>query len=180
MKVPKFITPNSVTIARIILIPIGVYSLFKNGGDDYNWQIISWWIFFTLGLTDIFDGKLARSSNQVTELGKFLDPVADKLLIGSAMISLSLLGRFPWWITVIILSREIGVTLLRLSVAKKGVIPANKGGKVKALFQNFGGGFFMLPLSPSLYWFRDSFIAIAILLTIGTGYYYVRSALLKK
>jgi len=119
MKLPNFVTPNSVTIARIILIPFGVYALFINGGDDYNWQIISWWIFFVLGLTDILDGKLARSSNQVTELGKFLDPVADKLLIGSAMISLSILGRFPWWITVVILVREIGITIFRLSLAKE-------------------------------------------------------------
>ena len=180
MRLPNFVTPNSVTIARIILIPFGVYALFINGGNDYNWQIISWWIFFVLGLTDILDGKLARSSNQVTELGKFLDPVADKLLIGSAMISLSILGRFPWWITVVILAREIGITIFRLSVAKNGVIPANRGGKVKAFFQNFGVGFFMFPLSPSLYWFRDGFMGIAILLTVVTGVYYIQSALSRK
>lgn len=175
MKVPKFITPNSVTIARIILIPIGVYSLFKNGGDDYNWQIISWWIFFILGLTDIVDGKLARSRHQITELGKFLDPVADKAMVGTAMICLSILDRLPWWITIVILAREIGITLFRLAIVKRGVIPANRGGKIKATFQGFGTGFYVLPLNPDLYWFRDGFMYVTIALTVVTGVYYVRS-----
>ena len=177
MNVPAFITPNSLTLARLLLIPFGAIALFMNGGDDYNWQIISWWIFFILGLTDIVDGNLARSRQQVTELGKFLDPVADKALIGSAMISLSILGRFPWWITAVILAREIGITLFRLAVIKNGVIPANRGGKIKTTFQSFGVGFFMLPLPESLYWFRDGFMAIAIALTIATGVNYVRLAI---
>ncbi len=101
MNVPAFITPNSLTLARLLLIPFGAIALFMNGGDDYNWQIISWWIFFILGLTDIVDGKWARSSNRITPLGAFLDPVADKALIGAAMISLSHLDRFPWWITIL-------------------------------------------------------------------------------
>ena len=82
VRVPAFITPNSLTIARLVLIPFGAVALFMNGGDDYNWQIISWWIFFILGLTDIVDGNLARSRQQITELGKFLDPVADKAMVG--------------------------------------------------------------------------------------------------
>ena len=89
-----------------------------NGGDDYNWQIISWWIFFILGLTDIVDGKLARSRQQITELGKFLDPVADKAMVGTAMICLSILDRMPWWITIVILAREIGITFFRLAIVK--------------------------------------------------------------
>jgi len=84
--VPAFITPNSLTIARLVLIPFGAVALFMNGGDDYNWQIISWWIFFILGLSDIVDGQLARSRQQITELGKFLDPVADKAMVGTAMV----------------------------------------------------------------------------------------------
>jgi len=176
VRVPAFITPNSLTIARLVLIPFGAVALFMNGGDDYNWQIISWWIFFILGLTDIVDGKLARSRQQITELGKFLDPVADKAMVGTAMICLSILDRLPWWITVVILAREIGITFFRLAIVKRGVIPANKGGKIKAAFQGFGTGFYVLPLDPSLYWFRDGFMYIAIALTIVTGAYYVRSA----
>ncbi len=174
MKVPGFITPNTLTVARILLIPGGVYVLFLDGGDNPTFQILAWTIFFLLGLTDILDGRWARKSNRITALGTFLDPVADKALIGSAMISLSIQGRFPWWITILILSREIGITIFRLLVIKDGVIPASKGGKIKTLMQNFGVGFFMLPFPSWLEWFRVSFISVAIILTITTAYDYVK------
>lgn len=165
---------------RLIFVPVGAYTLFKNGGDDARWQYISWVVFFTLGMSDVLDGKLARSRNTITEFGKFLDPVADKVMIGTAMISLSILGRMPWWMTIVILAREIGITIFRLSVIKRGVIPANKGGKIKAMMQGFGVGFYVLPLSSSLYWFRDGFMYIAIALTVVTGAYYVKSAFTKR
>jgi CDP-diacylglycerol--glycerol-3-phosphate 3-phosphatidyltransferase len=171
----KYFSPNAITMARILLIPFGVYAIFKNGGDDSTWQVIAWTIFFFLGLSDLLDGYLARATNQVSELGKFLDPVADKALIGSAMISLSILGRFPWWITAVILAREIGITIFRLAVIKKGVIPANRGGQIKSTFQSVG--FYMLPMPSELFWFRDGFMAIAIILTVVTGINYVRLAL---
>lgn len=174
-----YFSPNAITMARILLIPIGVYAIFKNGGDDSTWQVIAWTIFFILGLSDLLDGYLARATNQVSELGKFLDPVADKALIGSAMISLSILGRFPWWITAVILAREIGITIFRLAVIKRGVIPANRGGKIKSTFQSFGVGFYMLPIPEDFFWFRDGFMAIAIILTVLTGIHYVRLALKK-
>ena len=176
MKLPAFVTPNFITVMRLLFVPVGAYTLFKNGGDDSTWQIISWFIFFFLGLSDILDGNLARSRNKITEFGKFLDPVADKVMIGAAMISLSILGRMPWWITIVILGREVGITLLRLAIIRRGVIAANKGGKIKATFQNFGVGFYVLPLPASLFWFRDGFMAVAIVLTIVTGAYYVKSA----
>ena len=180
MKLPGFITPNFITVMRLVFVPVGAYTLFKNGGDDTTWQYISWVVFFTLGMSDVLDGKLARSRNTVTEFGKFLDPVADKVMIGTAMISLSILGRMPWWMTIVILAREIGITIFRLSVIKRGVIPANKGGKIKAMMQGFGVGFYILPLSSSLYWFRDGFMYIAIVLTVVTGAYYVKSAFTKR
>ena len=175
MKSPKFVTPNTLTIARILLIPFGVIALFHNSGTDSHWQIIAWWIYFILGMTDIVDGRWARKHNRTTALGAFLDPVADKALIGSAMISLSILDRFPWWITILILLREIGITIFRLVVIRGGVIPANKGGKLKTIMQNFGVGFFILPLPSWLTWFKSSFIAVAILLTITSGISYLRS-----
>lgn len=176
MKLPGFVTPNLITVLRLVFVPVGAYTLFKNGGNDSTWQYISWVVFFLLGMSDVLDGKLARSRNTITEFGKFLDPVADKVMIGTAMISLSILGHMPWWITVVILIREIGITILRLLIIKRGVIPANKGGKIKASLQNFGVGFYVLPLSPSLYWFRDGFMYIAVAMTIVTGAYYVKSA----
>ena len=175
MKVPPFITPNTLTLTRILLIPTGVYTLFYDGGVNSTFQLISYAIFFTLGMTDVVDGRWARHSNRITPLGTFLDPVADKALIGAAMISLSILDRFPWWITILILTREIGITLFRLLVIKNGVIPASKGGKIKTLTQNFGVGFFILPLPAWLDWFKYGFISVAIILTITSAYDYLRS-----
>jgi CDP-diacylglycerol--glycerol-3-phosphate 3-phosphatidyltransferase len=175
MKLPAFITPNTLTLTRILLIPTGVYTLFYDGGDNSTFQLISYAIFFTLGMTDIVDGRWARHSNRITPLGTFLDPVADKALIGAAMISLSILDRFPWWMTILILTREIGITLFRLLVIKNGVIPASKGGKIKTLTQNFGVGFFILPLPDSLNWFKYGFMSVAIILTITSAYDYLRS-----
>jgi CDP-diacylglycerol--glycerol-3-phosphate 3-phosphatidyltransferase len=175
MRVPGFITPNTLTVTRILLIPFGVYTLFYDGGGNATYQLISYAIFFTLGMTDIVDGRWARHSNKITPLGTFLDPVADKALIGAAMISLSILDRFPWWITILILTREIGITLFRLLVIKNGVIPASKGGKIKTLLQNFGVGFFILPLPAWLDWFKYGFISVAIILTITSAYDYLRS-----
>jgi CDP-diacylglycerol--glycerol-3-phosphate 3-phosphatidyltransferase len=175
MRVPTFITPNSLTVTRILFIPVGVYVLFLDGGTNTKYQVLAWIIFFLLGLTDIVDGKWARQSNRITALGTFLDPVADKALIGAAMISLSIQGRFPWWITVLILTREIGITIFRLLVIRGGVIPASKGGKLKTFTQSFGVGFYMLPLPSWLEWFRILFISVAIILTTTTGYDYLRS-----
>jgi CDP-diacylglycerol---glycerol-3-phosphate 3-phosphatidyltransferase len=168
MRLPAFITPNFITVMRLLFVPVGAYTLFKNGGDDSTWQYISWCVFFILGMSDVLDGKLARSRGTITEFGKFLDPVADKF------------GRMPWWITIVILTREVAITFFRLAVIKRGVIPANRGGKIKALMQGFGVGFYVLPLDESLYWFRDGFMYIAIALTIFTGVYYVKSALTNK
>ncbi|MEI9907499.1 MAG: CDP-diacylglycerol--glycerol-3-phosphate 3-phosphatidyltransferase [Actinomycetota bacterium] len=168
--------PNAITVSRILALPICAYALFKNGGDDSTWRIISWCLFFVVGMTDMLDGKLARSRNTVTELGKLLDPIADKALIGTALVSLSILGDLPWWITIVILFREIGITIFRFSVLKHGVIPANRGGKIKTMVQNFAAGFYVLPLSASLYWFRNSFMALAIVLTVVTGLWYIRDA----
>ena len=175
MKFPEFITPNFITVMRLLLVPVGAYTLFRNGGDDPTWQYISWCVFFLLGMSDVLDGKLARSRGTITEFGKFLDPVADKFMIGTAMISLSILERMPWWITITILTREVAITLLRIAVIKRGVVAANKGGKAKAMMHNFGVGFYVLPLPSGLFWVRDGFMYVAIVLTILTGAYYVRS-----
>jgi CDP-diacylglycerol--glycerol-3-phosphate 3-phosphatidyltransferase len=180
MKLPGFITPNFITVMRLLFVPVGAYTLFKNGGNDPTWQYISWVVFFVLGMSDVLDGNLARSRGKITEFGKFLDPVADKFMIGTAMVSLSILDRLPWWITCVILFREIGITLFRVSVIKRGVIPANKGGKIKATMQGFGVGFYVLPLSADFFWFRDGFMYLAVVLTIVTGAYYVKSAFTHK
>jgi CDP-diacylglycerol--glycerol-3-phosphate 3-phosphatidyltransferase len=177
MKRPKL--PNSLTILRVLATPIGAYALFKNGGDDTTWRIIAWTIFFAIGLTDIADGKIARARKQITSFGTFLDPVADKLAIGTAMVGLSMQGKLWWWVTILILFREISVTLLRVLVIRGGVIPASKGGKLKTMFQGFGVGFYILPLPNWLHIPRDGFMAVAIFLTVATGFDYFYKALKK-
>jgi CDP-diacylglycerol---glycerol-3-phosphate 3-phosphatidyltransferase len=168
--------PNSLTIARILGIPFCLYALFKDSGHTSSWQIGAWCGFFLIGLTDLLDGRLARARGSITDFGIFLDPVADKAAIGSAMVGLSLQGRLWWWVTILIMFREIAVTTLRLTVLRHGVIPASRGGKIKTLFQGFGVGFYILPLPHYLQIPRDIFMTIAILLTMTTGIDYFLGA----
>ena len=171
--------PNALTIFRILALPFCAYALFKNGGDDDSWRIIAFTLFFIVGLSDILDGRIARSRNQITEFGKLLDPIADKAMLATASIGASLLGMLSWWVTAIFLIREVAVTILRFAVIKNGVIPASKGAKLKTFFQNFGVGFYILPLPSYLDIPRDIFMAIAIYLTITTGVTYFRKVLRK-
>jgi len=171
--------PNALTIIRIALIPLCFTALMYKSGNDPQWRIIAWWGFFIVGMTDMLDGRLARSRKQITELGKFLDPVADKLLVGSALVGLSLLGELPWWITAVILGRELAVTALRIFVVRLGgrIIPASRGGKLKTLTQGFATGFYVLPLIASLHTARDIFMYVAIGITVFTGLEYFVKAL---
>ena len=125
------------------------------------------------------DGKLARARNQVTSFGTFLDPVADKAAIGTAMIGLSIQGRLWWWVTIVILFREVAVTVLRLAVIRGGVIPASKGGKLKTLMQGFGIGFYVLPLPHWLELPCNIFMAATVIITLITGYDYFSKAIKK-
>ena len=171
--------PNSLTIFRIAALPFCAYALFKSGGDDTNWRIIAFILFFIVGLSDILDGKIARDRNQITEFGKLLDPIADKAMLATATVGASMLGLLSWWVTGIFLIREVAVTILRFAVIKDGVIPASRGGKLKTFFQNFGVGFYILPLPDVLFLPRDIFMGIAIYLTIATGVDYFRRVLKK-
>lgn len=168
--------PNSLTIFRILALPFCAWALFKEGGDDPTWQIIAWTSFFLVGLTDILDGRIARKRNQVSSFGAILDPIADKAFIGTALVGLSILGKIPWWVTALILFREIGITIFRLAIVNRKVISANRGGKIKSLLQNFSVGFYILPLPESLYLPRDILLGVAIVLTIATGLDYLRNA----
>jgi len=171
--------PNALTIFRILALPFCAYALFKNGGEDDSWRIIAFTLFFIVGLSDILDGKIARSRNQITEFGKLLDPIADKAMLATASIGASLLGMLSWWVTAIFLIREVAVTILRFALIKNGVIPASKGAKLKTFFQSFGVGFYILPLPSYLNIPRDLFMAVAIYLTITTGVDYFRKVFRK-
>ena len=178
-KVKRPNLPNSLTIFRILALPFCAYALFKNNGTDDNWRIIAFILFFIVGLSDILDGKIARDRNQITEFGKLLDPIADKAMLATATVGASMLGLLSWWVTGIFLIREVAVTILRFAVIKAGVIPASRGGKLKTFFQNFGVGFYILPLPDVLFLPRDIFMGIAIYLTIATGVDYFRRVLKK-
>ena len=169
--------PNALTIFRILALPFCAWALLKEGGEDTTWQIIAWTSFFLVGLTDILDGRIARKRNQVSSFGAILDPIADKAFIGTALVGLSILERIPWWVTSLILFREIGITIIRLAIVNRKVIAANRGGKIKSLLQNFSVGFYILPLPEYLYLPRDILLGAAVVLTITTGLDYLRNAL---
>jgi CDP-diacylglycerol--glycerol-3-phosphate 3-phosphatidyltransferase len=134
-------------------------------------------VFGVASVTDRVDGDLARRRGLVTEFGKLADPLADKALTGTALVGLSALGLLPWWVTLVILVREIGVTLLRFWVIRHGVIPASRGGKLKTLVQSVAIGLYLLPLSGVPASLAAWTMGLAVLLTVVTGVDYVVRAL---
>lgn len=167
---------NILTLCRLVLVPIFLFALFYEGGHHSTARIVAWAIFAIACVTDRFDGLLARNYGMATEFGAFVDPVADKTLIGSALIGLSMLGDLPWWVTTVIMAREVGVTVLRLAVIRRGVIPASRGGKLKTVVQAVAIGLFILPLSGPLHVAAGVVMVLAIVLTVVTGIDYVVSA----
>jgi CDP-diacylglycerol--glycerol-3-phosphate 3-phosphatidyltransferase len=120
-------------------------------------------------VTDVVDGRLARSRNQVTPFGVMVDPIADKALVGSALVGLSLLGALPWWATALVLGREVAVTVLRLVVRRHGLMPASRGGKLKCLTQNAAVTLYLLPLGGLLAVARLPVLLLAVGATVVTG-----------
>jgi CDP-diacylglycerol--glycerol-3-phosphate 3-phosphatidyltransferase len=166
---------NVLTLLRLVLVPIFLVALFTADGHQIAGRIVAFVIFAVACITDRFDGLLARNYGMATEFGAFVDPIADKALIGSALIGLSMLGDVPWWVTAVIMTREVAVTLLRLAVIRRGVIPASWGGKLKTVVQALAIGLFVLPLSGPLRVVAAAVMGIAIVLTVVTGVDYVVS-----
>ncbi|MCV7028855.1 CDP-diacylglycerol--glycerol-3-phosphate 3-phosphatidyltransferase [Mycobacterium sherrisii] len=169
---------NVLTLLRLVLVPIFLLALFAGGGHETVARIVAFVVFAVACVTDRLDGLLARNYGMATEFGAFVDPIADKMLIGSALVGLSMLAELPWWVTVLILVREIGVTLLRLAVIRRGVIPASWGGKLKTFVQAVAIGLFVLPLDAlpgALLTAASVVMGAAIVLTVVTGIDYVAS-----
>ncbi len=143
---------NAVTIARIAVVPFFAWALLADGGHTVTWRLVATGLFVLAAATDRVDGYLARKYNLVTDLGKLLDPIADKLLIGAALVLLSALGDLPWWVTIVILARELGITLMRFAVLKYTVMPASRGGKLKTVLQSVAISIFLLPLDQMPSW----------------------------
>ncbi|MET8285160.1 CDP-diacylglycerol--glycerol-3-phosphate 3-phosphatidyltransferase [Streptomyces sp. NPDC048448] len=168
---------NILTMIRLVLVPGFVALMLADGGYDPVWRAWAWAAFAVAMITDIFDGHLARTYDLVTDFGKIADPIADKAIMGSALICLSSLGDLPWWVTGVILGRELGVTLLRFVVIRYGVIPASRGGKLKTLAQGTAVGMYVLALTGGLATLRFWVMAVAVVLTVVTGLDYVRQAI---
>jgi CDP-diacylglycerol--glycerol-3-phosphate 3-phosphatidyltransferase len=169
--------PNALTLLRLAVVPLFAMLLLSEGGMDdgrRGWATL----FFALAIiTDRYDGMIARRRNQVTEFGKLADPIADKALTGTALLGLSVLGLLPWWVTLVILVRELGVTVLRFWVIRHGVIAASRGGKAKTVLQAVAIGLYILPLTGLLASARWWVMAAALVLTVITGIDYVYRAL---
>ena len=176
-RVPVVNIANGLTVSRLLMVPVFLLALFAGGGAATGWRIAAALIFGAASVTDRLDGDIARRRGLVTDFGKIVDPIADKALTGSALVGLSLLGELPWWVTVLILVREIGVTLLRFWVIKHGVIPASRGGKTKTFAQALAIGLYLLPLPAVLDPLRWTAMAVALGLTVVTGVDYVVRAL---
>ena len=170
--------PNVLTALRVLLVPLFAWMLLAHPHEQ-DWRYWTTLVFIVAILTDFADGKIARKYGLVTDFGKLWDPLADKALTGMAFIGLSILGELQWWVTIIILVREWGITLLRWWLARGGyVLAANKGGKAKTATQAFALVLYLswLPHQPTgIVWIAWVLMTAAFILTVVTGFDYVRS-----
>lgn len=168
---------NIITVARILLAPVFVYLLIADAGEGTYLRYIAAGLFVLAIMTDFVDGLIARSRNLVTDAGKLLDPIADKVLIGGALVSLTILGELPVWVTVVILVREVGITVHRLVLARDHVIPASWAGKLKTVVQAVAISVALVPFPQLLGdWVNVVNIVLmsaAVVLTIGSGIEYI-------
>lgn len=164
--------PNAITVARISLIPLFVYLLLIADGSNSLERWFAMFVFVLAISTDGLDGAIARRTNKVTNLGKILDPIADKALLGGALLTLSFLGEIDWWITLLILARESAVTLYRVVVVKKAVIAATLAGKLKTFFQGVAIGAVLAPFEiwlPAWSFVEQALLFVALAATLISG-----------
>lgn len=171
---------NIITVVRILLAPLFVWLLIDDAGRLGPIRYIAAALFILAIATDGVDGLLARRQNLVTDSGKILDPIADKVLIGGALVSLSVLGELWWWVTIVILVRELGITAFRFAIIRTRVVPASRGGKLKTIFQSVAISLFLVPtwllLGGWMHWVNFVVMAIALVLTVVTGIQYLVNA----
>lgn len=164
---------NIITVVRILLAPLFIWLLLADAGHDGWLRWVAAALFVVAILTDSVDGLLARDRNLVTDAGKILDPIADKVLVGGALVALSLLGEVWWWVTIVILVREVGITVFRFVVIRDTVIPAGVLGKVKTWVQSVAVSLALLPLDHLLgvwyLWLVWVLLGAALVLTVVSG-----------
>ncbi|WP_341952218.1 CDP-diacylglycerol--glycerol-3-phosphate 3-phosphatidyltransferase [Salinibacterium sp. TMP30] len=171
---------NIITVVRIFLAPLFIWLLLLDDGQMSLIRYLAAALFIFAIVTDTVDGHLARGRNLITNVGIILDPIADKVLTGGALVALSVLGELPWWITIVILVREFGITIYRFAVLSRVVVPASRGGKLKTVLQAVAISLFLVPLftvlGPWVLWLNWSVMAIAVVLTVYTGIEYLWQA----
>ncbi len=170
---------NALTVLRLVLVPLFVWLLLRDGGASDENRLLATGAFVVAIVTDRFDGDIARRWNMVTNFGKIADPIADKALTGAAFIGLSILGDLPWWVTIVVMVREWGVTALRFWVIRHGVMPASRGGKLKTVLQAIALGLYLLPWHSVavVHWTAVVFMGAAVIVTLVSGIDYVGRAL---
>lgn len=171
-KVSNWNIANYLTMLRILLVPVFGWLLLVDGGERTGMRVAAFVVFVIASITDRIDGDIARARGLVTDFGKVVDPIADKALMGMAFVGLSVIGELPWWLTVLVLVREIGITLLRFVVIRHGVMPASRGGKVKTFLQAVAIGMFVLPLTGVLHGLAWVVMVAAVVVTVVTGVEY--------
>jgi CDP-diacylglycerol--glycerol-3-phosphate 3-phosphatidyltransferase len=170
--------PNALTIGRLALVPVFVGLAWVGfDRDSEAWQTWAAIVFGVAAMTDLLDGELARRTNQVTSVGTIIDPIADKALTGSALVLLSWFDVLPWWVTVVIIVREVGVTLLRFWVLRHGVMAASRGGKLKTALQILAITLYLLPLASGAVEVAEWIMGAAVIVTVVTGIDYTVRAL---
>ncbi|MFB9956734.1 CDP-diacylglycerol--glycerol-3-phosphate 3-phosphatidyltransferase [Cellulomonas denverensis] len=177
---PVLNVANVLTVLRIVVVPFFAWALLIDGGESITWRLVATGLFLLAAVTDQVDGHLARRMDLVTDLGKLLDPIADKLLVGAALVLLAVLGELPWWVPAVILARELGITVMRFFLLKYLVLPASRGGKIKTVLQIAALTLFLLPLNhlPGAVTVVAWVLMIAaVLVTVISGADYVRTAI---
>ena len=167
---------NGLTLLRIALVPVFAWFLLYDDGQQTTYRLLAAAVFVVATATDRLDGEIARSRGEVTDFGKVSDPIADKALMGMALIGLSILDLLPWWVAVVVLVRELGVTALRIVVIRHGVISASRGGKLKTALQAVAILLYILPLSSFWHILAVVIMTLAVIVTMVTGVDYVLKA----
>jgi CDP-diacylglycerol--glycerol-3-phosphate 3-phosphatidyltransferase len=174
--VPLLNPANLLTAARIVLVPVFLTAVILSGMTSPGWRMVACLTFCVASATDFVDGYVARRFHMVTSFGKVADPIADKALTGTALVVLSAYGHLAWWVTVLILVREWGVTALRFWVIRYGVIPASRGGKVKTALQIAAIAWYLWPVPAPIDAVGPWLMGAALVVTLVTGVDYVLQA----
>ncbi|MGW5672920.1 CDP-diacylglycerol--glycerol-3-phosphate 3-phosphatidyltransferase [Micromonospora sp. NPDC003776] len=175
-RVPLLNAANVLTAVRLVLVPVFAVTVVASGMTHSGWRMAACLIFVIASATDLVDGWIARRFGLVTSLGKVADPIADKALTGAALVLLSAHDRLPWWVTVVILARELGITALRFWVIRHGVIAASRGGKIKTALQILAITWYLWPMPAALAAVGPWIMGAAVVVTVVTGFDYIAQA----